>query len=224
MRKILHTFLFLFAVLLLTFNTSLSQERTITGTVTGFKAIPLQAEIYIFSSNEVVYTTDSGTFIIQCLPKDKIQVSADGWKTKTVKIKKKTNTLAIDLVAPKGTEHDVVNVGYGQHKYDKNKVNPITSEKDKKNDFSMYTDMYELIKNKFPTVRVENGEIIIRGYGSFHISNSALIVVDGTVTSSSILSFLQPSNVESITIMKDASIYGSRGANGAIIIETKKGE
>jgi len=90
----------------------------------------------------------------------------------------------------------------------------------------MYTDMYELIRGRFAGVQVQsNGDIIIRGVNSFNSSSSALIVIDGVPSNSGILSSLPPIQVKNISVLKDggAAIYGTRGANGVVIIETKKG-
>jgi TonB-dependent SusC/RagA subfamily outer membrane receptor len=92
-------------------------------------------------------------------------------------------------------------------------------------DFSQYSNLYEVIRGRFAGVQIVNGEIIIRGQNSINSSSSALIVVDGVPSNSSVLSSIPPIQVKSINILKDGSsaIYGSRGANGVVLIETKKG-
>ncbi len=72
---------------------------------------------------------------------------------------------------------------------------------------------------------IQNNEIIIRGTKSINSSNAALIVIDGMTTDTNGLLMLSPNDVQSIDVLKDASssIYGSRGANGVVIIETKNG-
>jgi TonB-dependent SusC/RagA subfamily outer membrane receptor len=73
--------------------------------------------------------------------------------------------------------------------------------------------------------QVTNGEIILRGDNSFRSSSAALIVVDGVIVDYDFLNTLSPVQVKSIDAIKDgtSAIYGSRGANGVILIETKKG-
>ena len=86
--------------------------------------------------------------------------------------------------------------------------------------------MHDLMRGRFAGVKIEsNGDIIIRGVNSFNLSSAALIVVDGVQVDGSIMSTLAPSQVKSINVIKDgsAAIYGSRGANGVVLIETKKG-
>jgi TonB-dependent SusC/RagA subfamily outer membrane receptor len=91
--------------------------------------------------------------------------------------------------------------------------------------FSRYSNIFEMIQGQFPGVEVRNQEIIIRGNDSFHLSSAALIVLDGVIVESDILQNLRPVEVKNISVIKDgsAAVYGSRGANGVVIIETRKG-
>ena len=92
-------------------------------------------------------------------------------------------------------------------------------------DFSQYSNMLELIRGRFAGVQVVGGEIIIRGVNSINSSSAALIVIDGVASDYGVLNSISPIQVKSINVIKDgsAAIYGSRGANGVVIIETKRG-
>ncbi len=83
--------------------------------------------------------------------------------------------------------------------------------------------MYDLMMGRFPGVTISNGEIIIRGRSSFEGSNSALIIVNDIEVDIAMFENISPSSVRSINVLKDssASAYGSRGANGVVIIELK---
>src|SRR5690606_34671205 len=73
----------------------------------------------------------------------------------------------------------------------------------------------------------ESLNIVIRGGNSLTQSSSPLYVIDGFPVEEAISAILNPKDIESITVLKDASataIYGSRGANGVIVVETKKGK
>jgi len=107
---------------------------------------------------------------------------------------------------------------------DCSKLNAVANLNNDDIDFSQYTNMYELIQGRFAGVQVMNGEIIIRGVNSINSSSAALIVVDGVPSDNSILATLPPVQVKSIDILKDgsAAIYGARGSNGVVLIETKK--
>lgn len=72
----------------------------------------------------------------------------------------------------------------------------------------------------------ESASIVIRGYGSINASSSPLYVVDG-IPYNGTLSSINPADIESMTILKDASagaLYGARGANGVVMITTKQGK
>ena len=93
------------------------------------------------------------------------------------------------------------------------------------NDFSKYNNIYELISGRFSGVQVmKGGAIIIRGVGSFSLNSSALIVIDGVpYSNSNILNSIHPTQIKSIDIIKGAksAMYGARGSNGVVVIETK---
>lgn len=118
----------------------------------------------------------------------------------------------------------VYDIGYG-HISEENKSNAVVSLNTSKTDFSRYSDLYDLIRGQFAGVEISNGEIIIEATKSFQGSNAALIVLDGAIPDESVLSTISPTDVKTINVIKDASssIYGTRGMNGVVIIETKKG-
>lgn len=129
------------------------------------------------------------------------------------------------LNAPKAEEEkDLVNVGYGIA--DKRDLTTSVGEVSKQRMQSArhYSNIYEMIKGEVPGVSVNGNSIIIRGESSLKLSNEPLYVVNGSPTSS--ISDISPSDVKSISILKGASaaIYGSRGANGVILIVLKSGE
>lgn len=88
--------------------------------------------------------------------------------------------------------------------------------------------MFDLIQGQFPGVTVEGNSSVVRGtktiYGTE--SDAALLLVDGMIVSTQDFSVLSPSDVQSVDVLKDgsSSIYGSRGANGVVLVETKKGK
>jgi TonB-dependent SusC/RagA subfamily outer membrane receptor len=92
----------------------------------------------------------------------------------------------------------------------------------------MYTDIYDLLRGKFAGVTVSGNEIIIRGVKTFQgvEGNSALLVVDGIIVNQHDFALISPLDIQSVDVLKDgsSSIYGSRGANGVVIVETKKGK
>lgn len=218
-----------FLVITLLFSNSFNvaaQSRTIKGIVTTFDSIPLiGAEIVIQSSKEKVSTDTLGQFTAVIDATDKIKVRAKGFYSQNVKIDEKIKMVLVNLKLRPTDKAKEYAVGYGYVK-DEERLNALAQLTNDDLNFSQYTNMYDLIRGRFAGVVVQpNGEIIIRGVNSINLSSSALIVVDGMPTNNSILETLSPNNVKSINVIKDGSsaIYGSRGGNGVIVIETKKG-
>ena len=115
-----------------------------------------------------------------------------------------------------------VNIGYGTVKKGDltTAVSSLNMEKDSQT--KSYADMYEYLQGRVPGLQVApDKRIIIRGIGSINSSNDPLILVDGSEITD--LSTINPSDVKSVDVLKDASssIYGVRGANGVILITTK---
>lgn len=90
------------------------------------------------------------------------------------------------------------------------------------NEYCLYNNVFDIISGRFAGVDVQNGAVIIRGSRSFLGSNEALYVVDGTTVNS--IDWITPCETKSISILKDASAatYGSRGANGVVLIDLIK--
>ncbi len=224
MRKKAYLLLISFFVFLFTFSLN-AQERVIHGMITTFDSIPLVgAEIRVKSTKQIVLSDTLGNFRVGCNLKDKLKVTANGFYNQNVKLTEKTKLVAVNLKLKPGEKNREYAIGYG-HVTDGDKLNAIANLNNDDVDFSQYSDMYKLIRGRFGSVQIVNGEIIIRGMSSINSSNAALIVVDGVPSYSGVLNSLSPAQVKSISIVKDgsAAIYGSRGANGVVIIETKSG-
>jgi len=203
-----------------------AQDQMIRGVVTTFDSIAIiGADIQVKSSKEVVKTDTLGRFTVNVNPGDRLKVKAKGFVSQKVKLEDNTKLVAVNLKLKSGDKSIEYAVGYGYVK-DSEKLNAVAQLNNKDMDFSQYTSMYDLIRGRFAGVQVQsNGEIIIRGVNSINLSSAALIVVDGITVDQSMLSSISPSNVKSINVIKDGSsaIYGARGANGVVLIETKKG-
>jgi TonB-dependent SusC/RagA subfamily outer membrane receptor len=224
MKKISVIYLLFFCFFIVT-KTGSAQERVLQGRVFTFDSIPLiGASVQVKSTKQVVKTDTLGQFTVACNPEDVLKVSARGFNTEKFKLESKVRIAIINLKLKPGEKSREYAIGYG-HVKDADKLNAVSNLSNKDVDFSMYSNMYELIRGRFAGVQVVNGEIIIRGVNSINSSSAALIVVDGVPTSSSVLSSIPPVQVKSINVLKDgsAAIYGSRGSNGVVLIETKKG-
>lgn len=204
---------------------SVAQDRILHGVVTTFDSIPLiGAEIKVKSTGQELETDTLGRFSVPVVQNEVLRFKANGFYNQRVKLEDKTKFLAVNLKMKPGEKNREIAIGYG-YVSDRDKLNAAAMIDNDDLDFSQYTDIYELIKGRFAGVQVQNGEIIIRGPNSFNSSNAALIVVDGVPSPGDILSTIPPIQVKSINVIKDGSsaIYGSRGANGVVLIETKKG-
>lgn len=203
-----------------------AQDRLIQGLVTTFDSIPLiGAEVKVKSTKQLVPTDTLGRFSVLVDSKDRLKVTAKGFYTQNVKLEDKTKLVMVNLKLKPTENAREYAIGYGYVK-DAEKLNALAQLTRHDMDFSQYTNMYDLIRGRFAGVNIDsNGDIIIRGQNSINLSSAALIVVDGVPTDKAILEALSPTNVQSINIIKDGSsaIYGSRGANGVVIIETRKG-
>ena len=203
-----------------------AQDKIIHGIVTTFDSIPLVgAEVKVKSTKQVVKTDTTGNFSVGVHSIDRIKISAGGFNTVNVKLKETDKLIAVNLKLKPGEKAREYAIGYG-HVLNKEKLYAVSQLNKNDVDFSQYTSMIDLMRGRFAGVRVHNnGEIIIRGINSINSSSAALIVVDGMVVDNSMFLSLSPIHVKSIDVLKDggSAIYGSRGANGVVIIETKKG-
>jgi TonB-linked SusC/RagA family outer membrane protein len=217
------------------------------------KEVLIGASVIIPETNQAVLTDIDGKFSIEPNQNAAtLVVSYVGYKTKKVNLPKKAKDLEILLNAGEVLE-EVLVVGYGTvPKSDK--TGAIESIKPKDKDVMQYNDFQDFLQGRAAGVQVlSNGNellspnsIRIRGGNSLRGDNEPIYVVDGIIVNSSSedtrdpleggSSFLSSQNglnginvqdIESIEILKDASataIYGSRGANGVILITTKKGQ
>ncbi len=123
-------------------------------------------------------------------------------------------------------EVDDINVGYGS--VSKDELTYSVNQVDiKETEATIYTNIWEYLRGRVPGLSIGHSEgggtppMTIRGINSINSSTQPLILVDGVETAD--ISFLNPNDVGSVSVLKDASaaIYGTRGANGVIMITTK---
>jgi TonB-dependent SusC/RagA subfamily outer membrane receptor len=79
----------------------------------------------------------------------------------------------------------------------------------------------EALQGLVPGLSITNGKAIIRGIGSINASTDPLLLVDGVEVET--LSYVNVYDVDKVEVLKDANIYGARGANGVILVTTKRG-
>ncbi|WP_158862994.1 TonB-dependent receptor plug domain-containing protein [Maribellus comscasis] len=222
-RKIYYSLLFTIA-----FFVSLNlqaQDRIIHGLVTTFDSIMINgASIKVKSTKQEVFTDSLGNFSVGVANEDVLVVSAKGFYNQRVKLDEKSKIAAINQKLKPGPKAKEYAIGYG-YVNDEEKLNALSSLDRDDMDFSQYSNIFEIIRGRFTGVQVVNGEIQIRGVNSINSSTAALIVLDGVTVDSSVLNSIPTTQVKSINVIKDgsAAIYGARGANGVVIIETRRG-
>ena len=212
----------------------------ISGTVLDENNEPLiGASVLVVGTTTGTITDFDGKFTLEIPEGSDIQISYIGYNTKVLTTNE--NTINIKLVPDAQVLSDVVVIGYGtQRKSDlTGSVTNVSSE-----DFNtgLVSSPEQLINGKISGVQIMSNSgsptagstIRVRGGASLNASNDPLIVLDGVPlesggisgNSGNFLSLINPNDIESMTILKDASstaIYGSRASNGVIIITTKKG-
>ena len=211
-----------------------AQNKTVSGTVldkTGETVIG--ASVVVKGTTNGTITDFDGKFTLQNVPTNgTIQVSFVGYKTLDIPVKGQANINAT-LEEDTETLDEVVVVGYGvQKKSDVTGAMARVGEKELK--AMPVKNALEGMQGKTAGVDItssqrpgEVGGISIRGVRSIGADQGPLYVVDGMIIQNGGIENINPSDIESIDILKDASataIYGSRGANGVILVSTKKGK
>ena len=195
------------------------------------------ATVRVVGTQTATITDFDGNFTLKAKEGAEIQVSYIGYQTHNVKA---APSVVVTLQDDANMLENVVVIGYGvARKTDL--TGSVTAIKPDEMNRGFVTNAQDLMQGKIAGVNITDGggspgggaTIRIRGGSSLNASNDPLIVIDGLAMDnqgvkglSNGLSMVNPNDIESFTVLKDASataIYGSRGSNGVIIITTKKG-
>ena len=213
-----------------------AQEITVTGTVNDSFGPVIGASVLAKGTTNGCITDLDGKFTLTNVSaKGTLVVSFVGYKTLEIPVNnQKVFTIDIKEDAQQLQEVTVVAVGYGDVKR-RDLTGSIGKADMKDLTKTPVNNVAESLGGRVAGVQVSSGDgglgdnfnIVIRGAGSLTQDTSPLYVIDGFPSETSGMGALNPNDIESIDILKDASataIYGSRGANGVIIITTKKGK
>jgi len=224
---------FLFTIILSASSFSQSNDgTTVTGTVTDStgELIP-GVNILLIGTNKGTYTDLDGAFMIEISENySKLSVSYLGYKTQIVDAKNK-KSINIVIEAEENSLDEIVVVGYGAQS--KRNVTGAISKIDMKDTENLPNiNITQALRGRVAGVQFtdngrpgQGGDILVRGAGSLSASNSPLIILDGIFFNGG-LAEINPDDIASMEILKDASasaIYGSKAANGVILITSKKG-
>ncbi|MCW1964356.1 SusC/RagA family TonB-linked outer membrane protein [Chryseobacterium viscerum] len=228
-------------------------NETISGNVTDQNGSAIEgAKVTVVETGETISTDASGNFSVSASIGQTLSVSYDGYGTQLVKISSTSISVKLESQKESTSIEEVTLVGYGSQKKSDltGAVSQLKAENFKE---GMNISVDNLMQGKIAGVRIvqSSGEpgagvnVSIRGIGSIRSGSTPLFVVDGiplnndpvsaqspnvglgNTTAKNPLNFLNTSDIESITVLKDASaaaIYGARGSNGVVLVTTKRGK
>ncbi len=232
----------LLSILLIPVSAYAQNQKTVTGTVIDETGEPLIGATVKVVGKSIGAITDFDGHYSLTVPADTKQLSFSyvGYKDYIADIT--SNVINVTMKPNSKVLDEVVVIGYGVRKKD-DLTGSVSSVGEKDFNKGVISSPEELVNGKIAGVQIVNGggsptsgaTIRVRGGASLNASNDPLIVIDGVPMevggsvsgSGNFLSLINPNDIESMTILKDASstaIYGSRASNGVIIITTKKGK
>ena len=230
------TFMRLLCLLCTTIFVSVSAFAQVTtsslgGKVTDNAGEPIVgANVLVEGTMNGTTTGLDGTFTLSVPKGASIAVSFIGYKSEVVAVGSKTQ-VKVTLVEDAAMLDDVVVIGYGTVKK-RDLTGAVTSVKSEDITIAPTSDVMEALQGKVAGMDITKGSgevgsgvnVLLRGSRSIYGSNAPLFIIDGFPGS---YDEINPSDIESIDVLKDASstaIYGSAGANGVVIITTKRGK
>ena len=225
---------FLFLALLTVCSTAAMAQGKVSGKVVDATGEPvIGASVIVKGTSNGTVTDLDGKFEMPNVPSgSRLEISYVGYRTQNIAVDGKSQ-LSVTLEEDKQLLDEVVVVGYGvQRKSDV--TGALTRVGEKELNSKPVNNAFEALQGKAAGVDITTSErpgtvggIAIRGQRSISAGKGPLYVVDGVPLQSGGIEALNPRDIESIDILKDASstaIYGSRGANGVVLVTTKRGQ
>lgn len=239
-------------ILLFCLQTAFAQNRTVTGTILDASGVGIPGvTVSVKGSNRATQTSSNGTYTIEAPENGSLIVSAVGYATRELRVSGIDSSIRLETVTT--SLNEVVVTGYGTARR-RDITGSIGSVSEKDFNKGTYTSADQLIQGKVAGVQVTNNTgqpgsattVKIRGNSAITGNGQPLYVLDGVPLDgrsvrpgvggiisgsgnpgSNPLNFINPSDIVSIDVLKDASataIYGSRAAYGVVLITTKKGQ
>lgn len=216
------------------FGSSSVQWKKIRGIVLDVNGSPIAGAVISLNGKPISLTTSGdGLFEIEANEGDVLEISHVSYTTQKVIIGKETQ-LTIVLQLNINSLDQVVITGYTEYLKGKSPSASTQINAENINKIPMST-LDQILQGRVPGMSVisssgqpgQAAAVVIRGIGSINGSTTPLYVMDGIPIESGYFQTINPEDIESITVLKDASakaLYGSRGSNGVIVINTKKGK
>jgi len=211
-----------------------AQNKPVTGVVTDQQGGPIPGTTIMVKNTKTTAQTDlNGRYQIQAAPTDQLVFNYLGYVSQTITIGAKS-IINVTLRESSTTLNDVVVMGYGTTKR-KDLTGAVGSVNMKDLEKAPVKSFDQALAGRVAGVQVSTSDgqpgatatIVIRGAGSISQDNSPLYVIDGFPSENANANSINPSDIESIDVLKDASataIYGARGSNGVVLITTKRGQ
>ncbi|MCD8262332.1 MAG: TonB-dependent receptor plug domain-containing protein [Bacteroides sp.] len=233
MKHLLPILFCLFALIASAQEYEYEQPVPFNGVVTDISGKPLaRVTVTRTSTGEVTRTDKKGRFAFTDVHATDTLVFTQrkGRESYAVPVDSKRSLKVMILTSGVDAREDqqLVDIGYGYIKL-KNKTqarNGISGDELRR---SGYSNLLQALQGRIPGLNIhttgrpsDTGDINIRGIKSFYASSTPLFVVDGTIVDD--ISHISIYDIDYVEVMKEAAIYGSRGANGAILIKTKRAE
>ncbi len=208
-----------------------AQEKTITGTITDEQGVPLPGvNILVQGTSTGTQTDFDGNYSIEAAPGQVLVFTYIGLK-KEERTVGNSDTISLQMSEDAEALDEVVVIGYGTVKKS-DLTGSVASVKERDLTSIPVTNALETMQGKVPGVDLTKSSgqagaglnFSIRGNRSLNADNGPLVVVDGMIYSSTL--DVNPNDIASVEVLKDASataIYGTLGANGVVLITTKKG-
>ncbi len=206
-------------------------QPSVTGKITAGDTAIAGATIQVKGTGRATQSDAAGSFTIPAAPNATLVISSVGYATQDVRVSNRS-MIAIRLQSSSQEMGEVIVVGYGRQQRGSVTGAVVTASGEELNK-RVVTNPASLLQGKLPGVSViensgepgnEGVSLRVRGFTSFSgAGNDPLVIVDGIPGN---LTALNPNDIESISVLKDAAsaaIYGTRGANGVILVTTKKG-
>ena len=218
----------------------MAQTVVIKGSVSDADGPLMGATVKVKGTSNATITDYDGRYSISASKGQTLEVSYIGYVAKNVQVGSQT-TIDIILEADGRLLSDVVVVGYGQMKRS-DLTGSVVSVDDKAIKQSVPTSIDQVLQGRAAGVQIQansgtpggNSSIRIRGTNSINLTSQPIFVIDGVVIetstsddSSNPLAAINPNDIVSMDILKDASataIYGSRASNGVIMVTTRRGQ
>lgn len=212
---------------------AVAQTKTITGVVSDASGEPIigASVIEVGTTNGIITDID-GKFVLNMNPGGKIKISYIGYQAQTVDLKGRTS-LKIQMKEDSEMLEEVVVTGYGGKQLRTKVTNSISKVSEESLKVGLFSNPAQALSGAVAGLKVTQSSgspgatptIVLRGGTDFNGSGSPLVIIDGQLRDG--LSDINPEDIESMEVLKDAgatALYGARASNGVILITTKSGK